>query len=147
VLIRPATPDDAAGIAAVRRVSWPAAYAGIMAPEVIDQVVARATEARERAAFTERPWRHLLVAENPPGPAVDPAVAPVTVITGYASYGIERSVDGLPRSPPAASTPVSRAPPRSVTAGTQGACYQPRARHSPRCGRSVPRVVSAPWPG
>jgi len=99
VLIRPATPDDAAGIAAVRRVSWPAAYAGIMAPEVIDQVVARATEARERGSFTGRPWRHVLVAENPPGPAVDPAEAPAAVITGYASYGIERSVDGLPRSP------------------------------------------------
>lgn len=25
--------------------------------------------------------------------------------------------------------------------------YQPRARHSLRWGRSVPRVVSAPWPG
>ena len=25
--------------------------------------------------------------------------------------------------------------------------YQPRERHSGRAGRSVPRVVSAPWPG
>jgi hypothetical protein len=28
-----------------------------------------------------------------------------------------------------------------------GPGYQPRARHSGRDGRSVPRVVSAPWPG
>lgn len=25
--------------------------------------------------------------------------------------------------------------------------YQPRRRHSPRCGRSAPSVVSSPWPG
>ncbi len=25
--------------------------------------------------------------------------------------------------------------------------YQPRVRHSSRCGRSAPRVVSLPWPG
>jgi hypothetical protein len=25
--------------------------------------------------------------------------------------------------------------------------YQPRSRHSSRCGRSAPRVVSPPWPG
>lgn len=28
-----------------------------------------------------------------------------------------------------------------------GAGHQPRARHSGRCGRSAPRVVSLPWPG
>jgi len=27
------------------------------------------------------------------------------------------------------------------------ASYQPRLRHVPRCGRSVPSVVSSPWPG
>ena len=26
-------------------------------------------------------------------------------------------------------------------------CYQPRARHSARCGRSAPRVESLPCPG
>jgi hypothetical protein len=25
--------------------------------------------------------------------------------------------------------------------------YQPRVRHSPRCGRSAPRLESSPWPG
>ena len=28
-----------------------------------------------------------------------------------------------------------------------GTTYQPRVRHSVRCGRSVPSVVSSPWPG
>ncbi len=27
------------------------------------------------------------------------------------------------------------------------ATHQPRSRHSVRCGRSAPRVVSPPWPG
>jgi GNAT superfamily N-acetyltransferase len=106
VLIRLATPDDAAGIAAVRRASWPAAYAGILPPEVIDRVVARATPARERAGFTEQPWRRLLVAETAPAP--EPAVAPVTVVTGYASYGMEKGANGLPRSPLAGGPPGGR---------------------------------------
>jgi GNAT superfamily N-acetyltransferase len=97
VLIRPATPGDAEGIAAVRRASWPAAYAGILPPEVIDDVVARSTPSRERAAFAQRPWRRLLV-----------AVAPVAVITGYASYGIEKGSNGLPRSPAAGGSPGGR---------------------------------------
>jgi GNAT superfamily N-acetyltransferase len=97
VLIRAATPDDAEGLAAVRRASWPAAYAGILPPEVIDDVVARSTPGRERANFAGRPARRLLV-----------AVAPVAVITGYASYGMERGSDGLPRSPAAGGPPSGR---------------------------------------
>ncbi len=97
VLIRPAGLDDAAGIVAVRRASWPAAYTGIVAPEIIDSVLARADPARERARLAERPWSRTLVAENQLAPAPHPAAAPVAVITGYASYGIERGVDGLPR--------------------------------------------------
>src|ERR1700744_485728 len=103
-MIRLATPDDAAGIAAVGRPGWPAAYAGILPPEVIDRVVARATPARERAGFTEQPWRRLLVAETAPAP--QPAVAPVTVVTGYASYGMEKGANGLPRSPLAGGPPA-----------------------------------------
>lgn len=97
VLIRPATPADAAGIAAVRRSSWPAAYAGILPPEVIGVVVARATTAREEAGFAGQPWRHLLV-----------AVAPVAGITGYASFGIEKGSNGLPRSPRPGGSPAGR---------------------------------------
>jgi GNAT superfamily N-acetyltransferase len=106
VLIRLATPDDAAGIAAVRRASWPAAYAGILPPEVIDAVVARATTTRERAGFADQPWRRMLVAEIAPAP--EPAVAPVAVITGYASFGIEKGSNGLPRSPLAGGPPGGR---------------------------------------
>lgn len=35
---------------------------------------------------------------------------------------------------------------RHAAAGSERA-YQPRARHSARCGRSTPSVVSAPCPG
>jgi ribosomal protein S18 acetylase RimI-like enzyme len=225
VLIRSGTPADAAGIVAVRRASWPAAYAGILPPEVIEAVVARATVAGEQAGFAEQPWRRLLVAETEPAPARDRAVAPVAVITGYASYGIEQGPNGLPRSPlaggPAGGRPLAAelytlyvAPdhwstgagralmdrvltevraegyPRIILwvlrdnrrarrfyeragfrrkgaehpsffagvpevryvrallpAALPAACYQPRARHSPRCGRSAPSVVSAPCPG
>ncbi len=31
--------------------------------------------------------------------------------------------------------------------GTGTYRYQPRSAHSWRCGRSVPMVVSSPWPG
>src|ERR1700758_1247318 len=31
--------------------------------------------------------------------------------------------------------------------GIGGGSHQPRSRHSPRCGRSVPSVVSLPCPG
>jgi ribosomal protein S18 acetylase RimI-like enzyme len=109
-LIRPATLDDAEGIAAVRRASWPAAYAGLLEPGVIDRVVANATPGRERASFGTQPWRRTLVAETAPGPAPDPAAAPVAVITGYASYGIERSVDGRPRQARADGAPGPRPP-------------------------------------
>jgi GNAT superfamily N-acetyltransferase len=112
VLIRLATPDDAAGIAAVRRASWPAAYAGILPSEVIEQVVARATAARERADFAGQPWRRTLVAETGagtgPAQAPDTAVAPVAVITGYASYGMEQGPDGLPRRTGAGGPPGGR---------------------------------------
>ena len=37
--------------------------------------------------------------------------------------------------------------PPSPERGTQEMDYQPRARHSARCGRSAPIVVSFPCPG
>jgi GNAT superfamily N-acetyltransferase len=84
-------------------------------------VVADAHPARERASFTARPWRHILVAEvqpgeTPPGPAPVPAVAPATTVVGFASYGIERATDGLPRQPPAGATPGHSPRPRSQPA-------------------------------
>jgi ribosomal protein S18 acetylase RimI-like enzyme len=119
VLIRPGAPADATGIVAVLRASWPVAYAGILPPGAIDRGLADADPDRERAAFTTRPWRRVLVAEalpaerpaGPPpggtrlGPAADPAVAPVPTVVGFAAYGIQRSVDGLPRQPGAGRAP------------------------------------------
>jgi hypothetical protein len=44
--------------------------------------------------------------------------------------------------------PASRTPTRSLTGSLLRASpYQPRSRHSARCGRSAPSVVSVPWPG
>jgi hypothetical protein len=56
VLIRPATPGDAAGIAAVRRASWPAAYAGILPPGVSGN--RRARRIYERAGFRRKGAEH-----------------------------------------------------------------------------------------
>jgi GNAT superfamily N-acetyltransferase len=106
VLIRPATPADAVGIVAVRRASWAAAYAGILPPDVIGQVVADADPARERTSFATRPWRRVLVAEAQAGETP----APVAVITGYASYGMEKGPNGLPRTPRSGVPPGGRPP-------------------------------------
>jgi ribosomal protein S18 acetylase RimI-like enzyme len=104
VHIRPASTADAEAVAVVRRDSWRAAYAGIVRAEIIERVTEPHDAARERATFASRPWRRMVVAEAPVGSADgaraagggDPAVAPVTAIVGYASYGPERDVDGTP---------------------------------------------------
>jgi GNAT superfamily N-acetyltransferase len=104
VHIRPASTADAEAVAVVRRDSWRAAYAGIVQADIIERVAEPRDAARERATFASRPWRRMLVAEAPsaPGgqirPALggEPAVAPVTAIVGYASYGPERDLDGTP---------------------------------------------------
>jgi GNAT superfamily N-acetyltransferase len=104
VHIRPASTADAEAVAVVRRDSWRAAYAGIVRAEIIERVTEPRDAARERAMFAAMPWRRMLVAEAPAGPAGlarpavggDPAVAPVTEVVGYASYGPERDADGTP---------------------------------------------------
>jgi GNAT superfamily N-acetyltransferase len=104
VHIRPASTADAEAVALVRRDSWRAAYAGIVRAEIIERVTEPRDAVRERAMFAAMPWRRMLVAEAPAGtaelgrPAVggDPALAPVTAVVGYASYGPERDVDGTP---------------------------------------------------
>ena len=104
VHIRPASTADAEAVALVRRDSWRAAYTGIVRAEIIERVTESRDAARERATFASMPWRRMLVAEAPAGPAElgrpavggDPAVAPVTALVGYASYGPERDVDGTP---------------------------------------------------
>jgi len=78
-----------------------AAYAGIPAG-IIERVTGRYDGDQEQALFASRPWRWALVAER----------ARAGEITGYASYGPEPGLAGLPRSRPAD--------------------HQPRARHSAR---------------
>jgi ribosomal protein S18 acetylase RimI-like enzyme len=85
VLIRAARPDDAAGIAAVNRRSWDAAYRGMVDDAVLDGLDASDLEGDWRAAI-ERPraGARLVVAEDAGGEVV-----------GYCRYGPgkDRDVD------------------------------------------------------
>jgi ribosomal protein S18 acetylase RimI-like enzyme len=91
VVIRSASTADAAQIAAVMRDSWFAAYDGIIAPAIIDQATAPDGGARIRQSFRIRPWQRMIAAV-----ARGPAPASATRIVGYASFGAERDVIGMP---------------------------------------------------
>ena len=100
VVIRSASVADAAQIAAVMRDSWFAAYDGIIAPVLIDQATAPDGGARIRQSFRTRPWQRMIAAvarEPRPAGARDDAgdAAPVGIV-GYASFGPERDVLGMP---------------------------------------------------
>ncbi len=112
VHIRPASTADAEAVALVRRETWLVAYAGIIKSEIIDRATRPFDGTPQRAAFASRPWQRMLVAEaqrpgdgarraegeraaqgeRPAGSAA--AVAPVTQVVGYASYGPERDQNG-----------------------------------------------------
>ena len=87
VVIRSASPADAAQIAAVQRASWLAAYQGIISRQVIDRVTVPDGGARIRQSFRTRPWQRMIVATP------DEAQAG---IVGYASFGPETDVLGAP---------------------------------------------------
>lgn len=91
VVIRAGSAAHAAQVAAVQRETWFAAYAGIIAPEVIDRVTVPDDGARVRQSFRTRPWQRLLVAVDP-GPG-DPGASG---IVGYASFGPETDVLNAP---------------------------------------------------
>ena len=91
VVIRSASTADAAQIAAVMRVSWFAAYDGIIAPAIIDQATAPDGGARIRQSFRTRPWQRMIAAV-----ARGPAPADTAGIVGYASFGPERDVLDMP---------------------------------------------------
>ena len=99
-IIRPAAAGDAAAIAAVRAVTWRKAYAGLIAPDILARVTAPGT-----APSDPPPYRWTLVAVGGPGEPV----------TGFASYGPERSV--LPPSAPASRADGQPARPAIVPAG------------------------------
>ena len=91
VVIRSASPADAAQIAAVMRDSWFAGYDGIIAPAIIDRATAPDGGARIRQSFRIRPWQRMMAAV-----ARGPAPAGATRIVGYASFGPERDVLDMP---------------------------------------------------
>jgi GNAT superfamily N-acetyltransferase len=97
VVIRSASTADAAQIAAVMRDSWFAAYDGIIARALIDRATAPDGGARVRQSFRVRPWQRVIAAvagERPP--AGDTSGAGPSGIVGYASFGPERDVLGMP---------------------------------------------------
>jgi ribosomal protein S18 acetylase RimI-like enzyme len=111
VRIRAGSAADAAQVAAVQRETWFAAYAGIIAAEVIDRVTVPDDGARVRQSFRTRPGQRMLVATGP-DPAGSDASSPdpggsdgsgpdgsgpdATGIVGYASYGPEIDVLNAP---------------------------------------------------
>jgi GNAT superfamily N-acetyltransferase len=86
VRIRAGSAADAAQVGAVQRETWFAAYAGIIAPEVIDRVTLPDGGARVRQSFRIRPRQRMLVAADPGA----------SEIAGYASYGPETDVLNAP---------------------------------------------------
>jgi len=89
VKIRSATAADAAQVSAVQRAGWFAAYDGIVARDIIDQMTTPDDGARVRQSFRTRPWQRMVVAVADPrrgetGPGV----------VGYASFGPETDVAG-----------------------------------------------------
>jgi GNAT superfamily N-acetyltransferase len=85
VVIRSASPADAAQVAGVQRESWLAAYEGIIAREIIDEAMMPDDGARVRQTFRTRPWQRMIVAVDEPAGVV-----------GYASFGPEVDVLGVP---------------------------------------------------
>jgi GNAT superfamily N-acetyltransferase len=77
ISIRDATAPDIAAIEAVRRASWRAAYAGLIAQAFLDRATSGSSAPPQLPS-----WRRTLVAVPDDGPAV----------VGYASFGPERAV-------------------------------------------------------
>ena len=104
--IRPATADDAAAIAEVRRASWFAAYDGLISRELID----RATTPGQ--LWTPPPYRRTIVAIAPgdghrANVSAGTGVDDMRVVVGFASFGPERTVDSA--TPPPAPLPAGPA--------------------------------------
>jgi GNAT superfamily N-acetyltransferase len=91
VVIRSASAADAAQVAGVQRESWLAAYHGIIAREIIDEVMMPDDGARVRQTFRTRPWQRMIAAVVEPAGVDEPAG-----VVGYASFGPEVDVLGAP---------------------------------------------------
>jgi len=102
VLIRPATPGDAAAIAALRAQSWQAAYTGIIPAEVLAVWTGEQMVAENADRIAAERWRIMIVA----APAGQPAGADGEII-GFAAAGPERAKNALPVPPgPEAGQPA-----------------------------------------
>jgi GNAT superfamily N-acetyltransferase len=101
ISIRDATAPDIAGIEAVRRVSWRAAYAGLIGQAFLDRATSGPFSPPMSAAS-----RRTLVAVEDSGPTV----------VGYASFGPERAVHSyvVPAAPATGNLP------RFTDAGSAG---------------------------
>ena len=78
VTIRPARPEDAEAIAAIRAQSWRAAYAGVIPADVLAESTSPASVARQATRILDR-WTGMIIAE------ADGA------LVGYANFGRERA--------------------------------------------------------
>jgi hypothetical protein len=75
--VRTVTPEDAAAIAAIRAESWQAAYAGIIAPDVLARFTSQeAIEQRADAMRRNWPSGMLLAESVSPGGPASPGCAP-----------------------------------------------------------------------
>jgi GNAT superfamily N-acetyltransferase len=115
--IRFGSAADVPAIARVRHESWRAAYTGIIPAATIERVTGRYDDGQEQAWFAARPWRLTLVAEQTPPAEAAEQTSPAGVgeqtspaeIVGYASYGPERGLNGVPRTTRDAPEPPRRA--------------------------------------
>ncbi|GAB3379099.1 GNAT family N-acetyltransferase [Amycolatopsis echigonensis] len=85
LVIRPATPEDAAGIAAVHVGSWQAAYAGLLPDEFLSRL---------SIATREQFWASNLA--DPSRPHTVLAASADGGITGFAVFGPSRDDDATP---------------------------------------------------
>jgi ribosomal protein S18 acetylase RimI-like enzyme len=119
--VRTATPEDAVAIAAIRAESWQAAYAGIIAPDVLARFTSQGA-IEQRVDAMRRNWPSgMLLAESgsvSPGGAPHPGGAqrpggtggpggiPESLPVGFAHFGAERDPES--RVPPPADQAVGR---------------------------------------
>jgi GNAT superfamily N-acetyltransferase len=96
VVIRAASADDAAQVAAVMRASWLAAYDGIIEPALLNRATRPDGGERIRQSFWTRPWQRMLAAIS--AQTADAAGTSRDGIVGYATFGPE--LDVLDRSWP-----------------------------------------------
>ena len=85
----------------MQRESWFAAYADIIAPEVIDRVTLPDNGARVRQSFRTRPRQRMLLAADtaatgPDAAGPDAAGPAASEVVGYALYGPETDVLNAP---------------------------------------------------